>query len=108
MATIFKVISASNDISIQDEIMGCQDNRYLTLTETGEGSDNRYYVSLTGKAANVDWQEGDRIMVELNFIAYKNRGQWHSSHHSYAINLIEIENSHQKNELYDDWTAHLV
>ena len=69
---------------------GNQDVRFLTLTECSGNSENRYYVCLTGKDARVDWQEGDRIMLELGIYAYYNKGQWHPCHHSDVVKLIEI------------------
>ena len=69
---------------------GKLDVRYLTLSDNNKNSENRYYVSLTGKDADIEWHEGDRIMVELSFLAYKQSGQWHMSNRSDAIDLIEV------------------
>jgi len=82
MREILKVLKAK----------GNQDVRFLTLTDCSGNSENRYYVCLTGKDARVDWQEGDRIMLELGIYAYYNKGQWHPCHHSDAVKLIEIGN----------------
>lgn len=69
---------------------GNQDVRFLTLTDCSGNSENRYYVCLTGLDARIDWQEGDRIMLELGICAYYHREQWYPSHRSDAVKLIEI------------------
>ena len=71
---------------------------YLTATDSGGSSENRYYVSVTGDAAKVDWQEGDRIMVELGLLAYNHGGQWHTSHSSDEMEFIEIGINNEKAE----------
>ena len=73
------------------EIRGEKNERYLTLTECSGNSENRYHVSLTGKDASVDWQEGDLIWLELGFSAYKHKGQWHTCHNSNTVQLIDID-----------------
>ncbi|MBO5630475.1 MAG: hypothetical protein J5965_15535 [Aeriscardovia sp.] len=103
MATILKVLSVSNKNSIQDRVLGNQGKLYLTLADKDERSDNRFYVSLSGKDAFMDWQLGDRIMVELNFIAYKNKGQWHNSYASDAIEIIEIGNINDNKRVYNEY-----
>ena len=90
MVTIFRVLSAGAKNTIQDDVYGNHDERQLILGDTNPASGNRYYVSLTGPDAVIDWQVGDSVMVELGFFAYKNKGQWHVSHRSDAMNLIEI------------------
>lgn len=104
MATILQLLSSSGKAAIQDDINGNHDVRYLTLGDTNPASGNRYYVSLTGPDAVIDWQVGDSVMVELGFFAYKNKGQWHVSHRSDAMNLIEIntikENKTKRSEYY--------
>jgi hypothetical protein len=92
MATILIVESASGKTTVQDDVFGNHDVRYLTLEHKNSESGNRYYVSLTGEAADIEWQEGDSIMVELGFIAYKTGGRWHTSHHSNSIQFVETEN----------------
>ena len=67
-----------------------QDRIYLTLTEPGGKSDNRYYVSLTGKEAALNWQKGDCILVDLGMCAYRNMGQWYVCCHPDAMELVEI------------------
>ena len=89
MAEILKILAVSRN-NMQQRELSDHDECYLTLTDAGGQSENRYYVSLTGPAANVDWQEDDRIMVELAFLAYKNQGQWCMSHRSDAIKLIDV------------------
>ena len=46
MRDIFKVV----------DVKGNQDVRFLTLTDCSGNSENLYYVSLSGKNAEVDWQ----------------------------------------------------
>ncbi len=73
-----------------------QNRIYLTLSEPGGKSENRYYVSLTGKEATLDWQKGDCILVYFGLCAYKNMGQWYICHHPGALELIEISNEVNK------------
>ena len=91
MVTIFRVLSAGSKTTVQDEVYGNHDERQLTLGDTNPASGNRYYVSLSGKNADIEWQPGDRIMVELSLTAYKTQGQWHTSHCPDSINFIEID-----------------
>lgn len=90
MVTILQVLSAGAKNTIQDEVYGNHDERQLTLGDTNPASDNRYHVSLSGKNADIEWQPGDRVMVELSLTAYKTQGQWHTSHCPESINFIEI------------------
>ena len=99
MTSILEVVSSSGKTTRQDDILGNQEVRFLTLTDWGGQSDNRYYVSLSGENAQIDWQEGDRIMVELGFLAYKHQGQWHISHPSDALKLIEISSMDNNKEV---------
>ncbi len=93
MATVLKVLSASGQATIQDDLFGNQDVRYLTLGDKNPASGNRYHISITGKDAEIEWHEGDSIMVELSLCAYKTHEQWHMSHRSDSINFVEITNS---------------
>jgi len=71
-----------------------QDSRtvcYLTLGDVNSQSDNRYYVRLIGKEAEIDWQKGDRLMLNLSLSAYKTQGQWQFNDSKDTINLIEIK-----------------
>ena len=90
MANILQVLSVSDQVTVQDEVFGNHDERYLTLGNRNSASENRYYVSLSGQDAEIDWHAGDRVMVELSLVAYKHQGQWHISHPSDAMKLIEI------------------
>ena len=90
MATILNIRSSSDIVTIQDEVFGNHDARYLTLGNTNPASRNRFYVSLSGRDVGIDWQAGDRVMVELSLTAYKHQGQWHICHPSDALELIEI------------------
>jgi hypothetical protein len=99
MATILQVLSSSDKVTVQDEVFGNHDERYLTLGNTNPASENRFYVSLSGQDAQRDWQAGDRIMVELGFLAYKHQGQWHISHPSDALKLIEISSMDNNKEV---------
>lgn len=74
-----------------DEVMGRQAVRYLTLTDKNGESENRYYVSLTGRDAETEWQAGDSLILELGFCAYKHGGQWHMSHRSDSIRFVEMD-----------------
>ena len=90
MATILELLSSSDKVTIQDEVFGNHDERYLTLGNRNSASEKRYYVSLSGQDAQIDWQAGDRIMVELRFVAYQQSGQWHMGNSSGSIDLIEV------------------
>ena len=90
MADIYIVKSVTEKQTLQDDISGNQVVRYLTLGDKNPASGNRYYVCLSGKNADIEWQPGDRIMVELSLTAYKTQGQWHTSHCPDSINFIEI------------------
>ena len=92
MVSIFQVLSSGAKNTIQDEVYGNHDVRYLTLGDKNPASGNRYYVCLTGQDAQIDWHVGDRIMVELAFVAYKQQGQWHMSHRSDSIKYVEMDN----------------
>ena len=91
MVEILSVLSASDKVAVLDKEFGNHDVRYLTLGERNPASGNRYYVSLSGENADIEWQPGDRIMVELSLTAYKTHGKWHVCHFPDAINLIEID-----------------
>lgn len=90
LAEIYFVKSASEKMTLDDEMGGKQAVRYLTATDRNAGSENLYYFSLTGEDAEIEWQEGDSLMLELRFCAYKTNGQWHMSHCLGSIKLIEI------------------
>ena len=90
METIFQVLSSGSKNTIQDEVYGNHDERQLTLGDKNPASENRYYVCLSGENADIEWQPGDRIMVELSLTAYKTQGKWHVSHCPDSINLIDI------------------
>lgn len=47
---------------------------YLTLGDMNSQSGNRYFVRLMGKGAEIDWQAGDRLMLNLSLSAYKTQG----------------------------------
>ena len=90
MTSILEVLSASGKTTIQDDILGNHEVLFLTLTDRCGNSDNRYYVCLEGEKAQIDWQAGDRIMVELSLCAYKHGNQWHMAKLSDSIQLVEI------------------
>ena len=92
MANIFELLSVSDKVTVQDDYFGDHEARYLTLGNQNPKSGNRYYVSFMGQDAQIDWQVGDRIMVDLSLVAYKHQGQWHTSHRSDSIKFIEIDN----------------
>ena len=71
------------------EAKGSQEARFLTLTDCSGNSENRYYVCLTGLDARVDWQEGDKLMLELRCPAYKHHNQWCVSHQADSVEFIE-------------------
>jgi hypothetical protein len=101
MVSILSVLSASGKTSVHDEFGGNHDERYMTLSNTNGNSDIRYYVSLSGKDADTEWQEGDRIMVDLAFCAYKSHGQWHMSHSRESIKLIDVDVKMIESRIYD-------
>ena len=91
MTAILQVLSASGKTTIKDEY-GNHDVLYLTLGDKNPASGNRYYVCLSGKDVDIQWEKGDRIMVELSFLAFKQHGQWHTSHCSDSISFVEMDN----------------
>ena len=66
---------------------------FLTLTDKNIQSDNRYYVRLFRGNAEVDWQVGDSLLVDVCLCAYKTQGQWHMNKEQDSIELIEIVNN---------------
>ena len=62
---------------------------FLTLTDRNTQSDNRYYVRLFRGNAEVDWQVGDSLLVDVCLCAYKTQGQWHMNKEQDSIELIE-------------------
>lgn len=90
MATILQVLSSSDKVTVQDEVFGDHDVRYLTLGNSNPASGNRYYVSLSGQDAQIDWQAGDRVMVEFSLCAYKHGNQWHMVKCPDSIHFMEI------------------
>ena len=62
---------------------------FLTLTDRNTQSDNRYYVRLFRGNAEVDWQVGDSLLVNVCLCAYKTQGQWHMNKEQDSIELIE-------------------
>ena len=93
MKTILQVLSVSDKVTIQDNLFKKHVIRYLKLGDKNPASENRYYVSLTGKDAENEWQSGDEILLEMNLLAIKTQGQWHMSHHSDEIKFIEVTNN---------------
>lgn len=100
MATILKVLSVSGNTTILDNVCN-HDVKYFTLGDQNPASGNRYYVCLSGKAADIDWQVGDCIMVELSLLAYKSQGQWQINHCGDSINLVEIGIINNKKAVYE-------
>jgi hypothetical protein len=99
MLNIYNVLSSSGRTTIQDDNYDYHDVRYLTLGDANPASGNRYYVSLSGQDAGIDWQAGDRVMVEISLVAYKHQGQWHIGHSSDSLKLIEIDKVDKKKKL---------
>ena len=64
---------------------------FLTLTDKNTQSDNRYYVRLFRGNAEVDWQVGDSLLVDVCLCAHKNQGQWHMNKEQDSIELIESD-----------------
>ena len=64
---------------------------FLTLTDKNIQSDNRYYVRLFRGNAEVDWQVGDSLLVDVCLCAYKTQGQWHMNKEQDSIELIESD-----------------
>ena len=64
---------------------------FLTLTDKNTQSDNRYYVRLFRGNAEVDWQVGDSLLVDVCLCAYKTQGQWHMNKEQDSIELIESD-----------------
>ena len=90
MAQLFIVKSASEIMTLEDEMGEKLYVRYLTLTDNNKKSENLYYFSVRGKDAEIEWHQGDRIMVELRFVAYQQGGQWHMGNRSASVDLIEV------------------
>ena len=91
MVEILKVKSVTDKVTIQDELCSKTVARYLTLSDLNPGSENCYYICLTGPDAEIDWQEDDLVMVELSLLAYNNKGRWHKSHFPDLIKIIDID-----------------
>jgi hypothetical protein len=64
---------------------------FLTLTDKNTQSDNRYYVRLFRGNAEVDWQVGDSLLLDVCLCAYKTQGQWHMNKEQDSIELIESD-----------------
>ena len=92
MVEILSVLSASGKVAMLDEEFGNHDVRYLTLGERNPASGNRYYVCLTREDAEIAFEVGDKVMVELNMCAYKHSGRWHKCLRGDSMKLIEMEN----------------
>lgn len=89
MENIYEVESACGKTTVQDEFEGCQEVKFLTLKYPNSISDVRFHVSVYGQDADADWQEGDKLMLELRCPAYKHHNQWRVSHHADSIRFIE-------------------
>lgn len=90
MTSILEIVSSSGKTTIQDDILGNQEVCFITLTDKGGQSDNRYHVRLEGENAQIDWQAGDRVMVEFSLCAYKHGNQWHMAKCPDSIHFMEI------------------
>ena len=64
---------------------------FLTLSDKNTQSDNHYYVRLFRGNAEVDWQVGDSLLVDVCLCAYKTQGQWHMNKEQDSIELIESD-----------------
>ena len=73
-----------------EEQRGSESDCYLTLSENTK-SDNRYYVRLFYDIAEIDWQVGDIVMLEIGLCAYKTKGLWQLCIQSDSIELTEID-----------------
>ena len=100
MVSILNVLSSSGKTTVYDEFGENHDERYLTLINSNGDSDIRYYVSLSGKDAEIEWQEGDRLMVDLGFCAYKSHGQWHMSHNRESIKVVDVDFKIEDSDYY--------
>jgi len=87
---ILRILASSDQQKSRDALRGVQAEQWLTLTDADPDSDNRYYIRLSGDAAETDWQAGDKLMVELSLYAYKHAGHWQMSSQHDSIELIEI------------------
>lgn len=86
---IFEVINCK-----RENLPNGQESRtiyYLTLGDMNSLSGNRYYVSLTGKESEIDWQAGDRLLLDLNLSAYNTQGQWQVNDSMDTIKLLEVK-----------------
>ena len=90
MAQLLIVKSASEIMTLEGEMGEKLYVRYLTLTDNNKKSENLYYFSVRGKDAEIEWHEGDCIMVELSFLAYQHGGQWHMGNRLNTLDLIEV------------------
>lgn len=89
MIVVLEVDSASGKTTVQGEFEGCMEVKFLTLKYPNSNSDVRFHVSVYGQDADVDWQEGDKLMLELRCPAYKHHNQWCVSHQADSVEFIE-------------------
>ena len=91
MTKILNYLSSGDKMMRRDALKGVQAEQCLTLTDADPESDNRYFICLRGDAAEIDWQKGDALMVELALCAYKHGGQWHMATDQNSVELVEID-----------------
>ena len=90
MLDFLEVETASGKTTVQDEFEGSMEVNFLTLKYPNANSDVRFHVSVYGQDADVDWQNGDKLMIELRCPAYKHHNQWHVSHQADSIRFLEF------------------
>ena len=89
MADIFEVMSVSSKTRVQNEYDSGHEVRFLTLGYQNRNSDVLYHVSISGPDADIAWDVGDKLMLELGCLAYKHHNQWHVSHQADSIQLLD-------------------
>ena len=88
---IFEIKAKSKASRRLDGELGQQEVCYLTLADVNLQSENRYYVSLCGKEAGVEWREGDKLILNISLVAYKAIGQWHLNTFDDTLKLVDIK-----------------
>ena len=89
MADIFEVKSVCSKTTLQNEYDDGLEVKFLTLGYQNRNSDVQYHISISGPDADIAWDVGDKLMLELRCLAYKHNNQWHISHQADSIQLIE-------------------
>ena len=89
MADILEVKSVSYKTTALNEYDSGLEVKFLTLGYQNRNSDVLYHVSISGPDADIAWDVGDKLMLELGCLAYKHNNRWHISHQADSIELLD-------------------